>query len=83
VTLIFPFVAEIVEILLFTRVSLRFHPELRMIIEPTEDIQSFSSLLPEDILLRWFNFHLKEAKKNQIANFTGDLKVSFHVIINF
>jgi hypothetical protein len=51
-------------------------PELTYLIQDGEDVNSFSLISPEDILLRWINYHLRKAGSCRIAkNFTTDLAV--------
>lgn len=46
---------------LLSRVSLKEHPELYRLLEDGETIEELLRLPPDQILLRWFNFHLKAA----------------------
>jgi plastin-1 len=42
----------------------------------TETYQAFQNLQTEETLLRWLNYHLRNAGSDRIAkNFSGDLKV--------
>jgi len=46
-------------------------------LEPGEDIGDLLKLSPEQILLRWFNYHLKNAGSDKrVNNFSGDIKDS-------
>jgi len=38
-------------------------------------------LSPEELLLRWANFHLENAGSSKINNFSSDIKVSLNVSI--
>jgi len=49
-----------------------------------EELSDFKKLPPEDILIRWFNFHLKAAKHDRkITNFSEDVKdgVNYTVLL--
>ena len=59
--------------------SLEIYDKLRLLIEAGEDFGKLYSLNPEEILVRWVNYHL-EANKNYdglpIKNFSSDIKDS-------
>jgi len=58
-------------------ISLSAHPELYRLLEEGEDIKDFLKLPPEKILLRWFNYHLKNAGTDRrVNNFGNDIKDS-------
>ena len=58
-------------------INLKNHPYLLRLLEPGETIEDLLKLTPEQILLRWFNYHLREAGSNRrVNNFTGDIKDS-------
>ena len=41
-----------------------------------EDLNTFQNLPTEEMLLRWLNYHLRNAGSDRVAkNFSGDLKV--------
>lgn len=40
-------------------------------------------LSPEELLLRWANFHLENAGQPKINNFSSDIKVGLITIINY
>jgi len=66
---------QIVKIGLFSKINLINHPELYRLLEPGETIEDLLTLPSEQILLRWFNYHLKAAGWNRrVANFSGDIK---------
>ena len=50
------------------------YPELQALIQGKEEPSDLWNLLPEELLLRWFNFHLSLGKFKTISNFTTDLK---------
>jgi len=66
---------QIVKIGLFSRINLVNHPELYRLLEPGETIEDLLKLPIEQILLRWFNYHLKAAGwPRRVNNFTSDIK---------
>jgi len=66
---------QIVKIGLFSRINLVNHPELYRLLEDGETIEDLLALPIEQILLRWFNYHLKNAGwGRRVNNFTGDIK---------
>lgn len=68
---------QIIKIQLMSQISLKEHPELVLLLEPGEDLAAFMKLPPEDILIRWVNYHLKAANSSRrITNFTTDVKDS-------
>ena len=38
-------------------------------------------LSPEELLLRWANFHLENAGWQKISNFSGDIKAGRHTVV--
>uniref|UniRef100_A0A8C1PB51 Plastin 1 (I isoform) n=1 Tax=Cyprinus carpio TaxID=7962 RepID=A0A8C1PB51_CYPCA len=42
----------------------------------SEELDHLMSMSPEDLLLRWVNYHLKAAGWQQIRNFSDDIKVT-------
>lgn len=68
---------QIVRIGLLSSITLANHPELYRLLEPGEEIGDLLKLSPEQILLRWFNYHLKQANHpRRVNNFGGDIKDS-------
>lgn len=47
---------------LLGKIDIKLHPELYRLLEEDETLEQFLRLPPEKILLRWFNYHLKNAK---------------------
>ncbi|EFA82649.1 actin bundling protein [Heterostelium album PN500] len=75
--LIMGLVWQIIKIGLFAKINLTNHPELYRLLEPGETIEDLLKLSVEEILLRWFNYHLREAgHPRRVKNFTGDIKDS-------
>jgi hypothetical protein len=68
---------QIIRIGLFSKINLVNHPELYRLLEDGETIEDLLKLPIDQILLRWFNYHLKNAGHNRrVNNFTGDIKDS-------
>ncbi|WPK24064.1 hypothetical protein PUMCH_001320 [Australozyma saopauloensis] len=59
---------------LLSKVDIKHHPELYRLLEDDETLEQFLRLPPEQILLRWFNYHLKNAgSQRRVANFSKDV----------
>lgn len=41
-----------------------------------ESLEELMELSPEELLLRWVNFHLEKKTSLRISNFSSDIKVS-------
>eukprot|EP00494_Astrolonche_serrata_P006469 UN06493 len=70
---------------LLADVNLKAHPELIRLLEEGETIEDLLALSPEKILLRWMNYHLKEAgSKKRVRNFGPDVKDSeaYTIVMN-
>jgi len=66
---------QIIRIGLFSKINLVNHPELYRLLEEGETIEDLLKLPIEQILLRWFNYHLKNAGwDKRVNNFTSDIK---------
>ena len=62
---------------LLSEVNLQSHPGLVNLLEEGETIDDLLKLSPEEILIRWVNYHLRNSGcGRQIANFSGDIKVN-------
>ncbi|PGH01178.1 hypothetical protein GX51_05374 [Blastomyces parvus] len=60
---------------LLGKIDIKLHPELYRLLEDDETLEQFLRLPPEQILLRWFNYHLKNAKwDRRVTNFSSDVK---------
>ncbi|KAI6132322.1 calponin homology domain-containing protein [Pisolithus croceorrhizus] len=59
---------------LLAQVDIKLHPELYRLCEDGETIDDLLRLTPDQILLRWFNYHLKAAGwKRRVNNFSRDV----------
>jgi len=75
--LILGMVWQIIRVGLMSDISLSEHPELYRLLEEGEDLKSFLKLPPEKILIRWVNYHLKNAGSDRrINNFGKDIQDS-------
>jgi plastin-1 len=75
--LVLGLVWQIVRILMTAKINLKHHPELIKLVEPGEELSDLLKLHPEMILLRWFNYHLKNSgSARRVSNFDNDLKDS-------
>lgn len=60
---------------LLGKIDIKLHPELYRLLEEDETLEQFLRLPPEQILLRWFNYHLKAAGwSRRVSNFSSDVK---------
>ena len=79
---IMKFIGEICHFLLLHNINLRNYPELVNILNKNEEITELLKYSPEQILLKWFNYHLKAAGyEKPINNFSEDIKDSEKYII--
>jgi hypothetical protein len=76
---------QIVKIGLFRKINLTSHPGLVRLLEDGETLQDLLKLPPDQILLRWMNYHLKAAgSQKRVKNFSGDIKDSeaYTIVLN-
>ena len=70
---------------LLGKIDIKLHPELYRLLEDDETLEQFLRLPPEQILLRWFNYHLKNAGwQRRVNNFSSDIKdgENYTVLLN-
>ena len=68
---------QVVKLVVMRNIQLKQHPELIRLLNPGEQLSDLLKLSPEQLLLRWFNYHLKAANyEKKITNFSGDVKDS-------
>jgi len=67
---------QLVKLHLLNSINLKNHPELIALLEEGETLADLLKLPPEQLLLRWFNYHLKAAGHKKINNFGPDVKDS-------
>mmetsp|Transcript_1789 Transcript_1789/g.1800 ORF Transcript_1789/g.1800 Transcript_1789/m.1800 type:complete len:631 (-) Transcript_1789:462-2354(-) len=76
---------QIIKIQLLSQISLKNFPELVVLLQEGEDMASLLKLPPEDILLRWFNYHLaRSGSSRRVTNFGADLRDSecYSILLN-
>ncbi|KAG0373050.1 hypothetical protein BGX24_012238 [Mortierella sp. AD032] len=78
--LILGLIWQIIKAGLLSKIDIRLHPELYRLLEEDESLEKFLRLPPEQILLRWFNYHLKAAGWHR----TSDVKdgENYTVLLN-
>eukprot|EP00954_Amorphochlora_amoebiformis_P012065 942529-Amorphochlora_amoeboformis.AAC.1 len=75
--LVLGLVWQLVKLQLLNSINLKSHPELVRLLEEGEDLEDLLRLPPEQLLMRWFNYHLKNAgSERRVTNFSGDVKDS-------
>jgi plastin-1 len=66
---------QIIKIGLQANIDIKVHPELFRLLNDGEVLEDFLKLPAEQILLRWFNYHLRKAGfAKVIKNFSADVK---------
>jgi hypothetical protein len=83
--LILGLVWQIIKLQLTHSISLKDCPELVLLLEDGEELDDLLKLSAEDILLRWFNYHLKNSgSARRVNNFGSDLKDSecYSILLN-
>ncbi|KAK1921741.1 putative Fimbrin [Papiliotrema laurentii] len=59
---------------LLSKIDIKIHPELYRLLDDGETMEEFLRLPPDQILLRWFNYHLKAAGwHRRVENFSKDV----------
>ena len=70
---------------LLSKIDIKLHPELYRLLEDDETLEQFLRLPPEQILLRWFNYHLAAAGwQRRVKNFSSDVSdgENYTVLLN-
>lgn len=68
---------QIIRIGLFANISLASNPNIAALLREGETLEDLMRLSPEELLLRWVNYHLEKAGSDKrIKNFSGDIKDS-------
>ncbi|KAI0037208.1 calponin homology domain-containing protein [Vararia minispora EC-137] len=70
---------------LLSNVDIKLHPELFRLCEEGETIEDLLRLTPDQLLLRWFNFHLRMAGwHRRVNNFSKDVSdgENYTVLLN-
>ncbi|KAM9384728.1 plastin-3-like [Pholidichthys leucotaenia] len=74
---------QIIKIGLFADIELSRNDALIALLRDGETLEDLMKLSPEELLLRWANFHLENAGHKKICNFSSDIKDSrayFHLL---
>ncbi|XP_008331218.1 plastin-3 [Cynoglossus semilaevis] len=74
---------QIIKIGLFADIELSRNEALAALLREGETLEDLMKLSPEELLLRWANFHLENAGWQKINNFSSDIKDSkayFHLL---
>ncbi|XP_068187323.1 plastin-3 [Antennarius striatus] len=74
---------QIIKIGLFADIELSRNEALAALLRDGETLEDLMKLSPEELLLRWANFHLENAGHPKINNFSSDIKDSrayFHLL---
>ncbi|XP_015206566.1 plastin-3 isoform X3 [Lepisosteus oculatus] len=67
---------QIIKIGLFADIELSKNEALAALLRDGETLEDLMKLSPEELLLRWANFHLENAGWNKINNFSSDIKLA-------
>ncbi|XP_008326015.1 plastin-2 [Cynoglossus semilaevis] len=67
---------QVIKIGLFADIELTKNEALIALLRDGESLEDLMKLSPEELLLRWVNYHLEEAGCGKINNFSSDIKDS-------
>jgi len=67
---------QMIRCILLKEINIDSHPELILLLDPEESLETAGQLSNEQLLLRWFNFHLKHNGSKPINNFAKDISDS-------
>jgi plastin-1 len=76
---------QIIRQVVLAEINLKKHPQLIRLLKEGESLNDLLKLNPEDLLLRWFNYHLTNAGYDKkISNFGNDIKDSekYTILLN-
>ncbi|XP_012580474.1 PREDICTED: plastin-1 isoform X1 [Condylura cristata] len=74
---------QIIKVGLFADIEISRNEALIALLKEGEELEELMKLSPEELLLRWVNYHLTNAGWNNISNFSQDIKDSkayFHLL---
>ncbi|XP_072111129.1 plastin-1-like [Mobula birostris] len=74
---------QIIKIGLFADIEITRNEALIALLREGEELEELLKISPEDLLLRWVNYHLERAGYGKISNFSEDIKDSrayFHLL---
>ncbi len=73
---------QVVKRVVLGDINLKNYPQLVRLLKENEQLSDLLKLSPEEILLRWFNYHLEKAGYDKpIKNFSSDIKDSEKYIL--
>ncbi|KAG4083968.1 calponin homology domain-containing protein [Neocallimastix lanati (nom. inval.)] len=67
---------QMIRCILLSEINIDSHPELVVLLDPEESIEMAGQISNEQLLLRWFNFHLIKNGAKPISNFAKDISDS-------
>jgi len=76
---------QLVKIQLLNSINLKSNPLLIRLLEEGEELADLMKLPPDQLLLRWMNYHLKNAGSDKrVTNWSGDVKdsVAYTIVLN-
>jgi plastin-1 len=76
---------QVIRMIVLREINLKNHPQLIRLLKEGEQLGDLLKLNPEDLLLRWFNYHLTNAGYDKkINNFGNDVKDSekYTILLN-
>jgi plastin-1 len=76
---------QIIKLIILGEINLKNHPQLIRLLKDGEVLSDLLKLNPEELLLRWFNYHLENAGYDKkITNFGNDVKDSekYTILLN-
>lgn len=75
--LVLGMVWQVVKKHVLAAINLKQHPELVKLVHEGEELSDLLKLPPEELLLRWINYHLRRANSTRtVTNFANDLQDS-------
>jgi len=83
--LVLGFMWQAIRMAMLNAVSVDKHPELLNLMAEGENVDEFVNLPPEKTLLRWFNYHLRNARHPRtVTNFDRDIQdcTAYYVLLN-
>jgi len=76
---------QLVKIQLLNSINLKSNPLLIRLLEEGEELADLLKLPPDQLLLRWMNYHLKNAGSDKrVTNWSGDVKdsVAYTIVLH-
>ena len=76
---------QVIKQVVLEKINLKHFPQLIRLLNEGEQLSDLLKLNPEELLLRWFNYHLKAANYDKpINNFSNDIKDSekYTILLN-